>query len=80
MEFVAYILGRMDAMEFDHQVASQREQAFVLQHANIHDTDRHRQNVRNRDFKKLIVHPFKSQEPVKVKSTMNEAIETLKNG
>lgn len=82
MEFVAYIMGRMDAMEFDHQVVCQREQAFLLQHTNLHDTKKANHHKRNLEFLKLIKHPFSDDTVAKdnVATGIDEAIKIINGG
>ena len=78
MEFVAYILGKKDLMMFDHQMSCQREQAFLLQHANIHDSKRANHHKRNIEFKDLLNHPF--QEKKRKRKSLKEVLKPLKNG
>ena len=78
MEFVSYILGKKDLMLFDHQIAAQRENAFILQHMNIHDTKKANHHKRNLEFKELIKHPF--MEVKKKRKSLREVIKQLPNG
>ena len=77
-EFVAYILGRRELMVFNFHTDCQREQAFLLQHFNIHDSKKHNMPKRNREFLELMHHPF---QPNKLKDmTFAEGVKQLGNG
>ena len=77
-ELVAFILGKRNAMVFNHQLISQREQAFLLQHMNIHDTKRTNHHKRNIEFKDLLIHPFEDTKPKR--KSLRDVVKKLKNG
>lgn len=79
IELVAFILGRIDGMIFDHYVAGRRGQANAVLHAGIHDT-KSKQNKPQRDleYERAIQHPY-----VKAKrqpKSFRDAIKSLSNG
>ena len=79
VELVAFILGRVNGMIFDHYVAGKRGQAEVILHSGLHDT-KAKQNKpqRDRDYEDTMTHPY-----VKVKKrpqSFREGIKSLSHG